>query len=180
MTPPLTPPPVGVIGAGAVGQSVAMLLAAGGWCESVRIVSRTGLSAQTLVTDLEDMCQVTASSVRAVHVTDAGQLASCEAVVVCPRGDFTNTARTDIRMASPNANIPVIAGLARKLAHYQGLVVMVTNPVDVLTRLFAEVSGCPHVYGVGSNTDTARPPHTCPPLGRAPTGRERPRDRRAR
>ncbi|WP_338058272.1 lactate/malate family dehydrogenase [Streptomyces roseifaciens] len=159
MTPPLTPPPVGavgVIGAGAVGQSVAMLLAAGGWCESVRIVSRTGLSARALVTDLEDMCQVTASSVRAVHVTDAGQLASCEAVVVCPRGDFTNTTRTDIRMAGLNANAPVIADLARKLDQYQGLVVMVTNPVDVLTRLFAEVSGCPHVYGVGSNTDTAR------------------------
>ncbi|MFF7020644.1 hypothetical protein ACFY97_06440 [Streptomyces klenkii] len=159
MTPPLTPPPVGavgVIGAGAVGQSVAMLLAAGGWCESIRIVSRTGLSALALVTDLEDMCQVTASSVRAVHVADAGQLASCEAVVVCPRGDFTNTARTDIRMAGLNANAPVIARVARKLARYQGLVVMVTNPVDVLTRLFAEVSGCPHVYGVGSNTDTAR------------------------
>ncbi|MEV4923675.1 lactate/malate family dehydrogenase [Streptomyces roseoverticillatus] len=155
MTAPLVGA-VGVIGAGAVGQSVAMLLAAGGWCESVRIVSRTGLSAQALVTDLEDMCQVTASSVRAVHVTDAGQLVSCEAVVVCPRGDFTNTARTDIRMAGLNANAPVIVGLARKLAHYQGLVVMVTNPVDVLTRLFAEVSGCPRVYGVGSNTDTAR------------------------
>ncbi|MFF4161396.1 hypothetical protein [Streptomyces sp. NPDC001678] len=154
MTPPVGA--VGVIGAGAVGQSVAMLLAAGGWCESVRIVSRTGLSAQALVTDLEDMCQVTASSVRAVHAPDAGQLTSCEAVVVCPRGDFTNTARTNIRMAGLNANAPVIASLARKLAHYQGLVVMVTNPVDVLTRLFAEVSGCPHVYGVGSNTDTAR------------------------
>ncbi|MFF4404343.1 NAD(P)-binding domain-containing protein [Streptomyces sp. NPDC001404] len=147
---------IGVIGAGAVGQSVAMLLAAEGWCESVRIVSRTGLSAQALVTDLEDMCQVTASSVRAVHVTDAGQLVSCEAVVVCPRADFTNTARTDVRMAGLNANAPVIVDLARQLAHYQGLVVMVTNPVDLLTRLFAEVSGCPYVYGVGSNTDTAR------------------------
>ncbi|MFD0386309.1 hypothetical protein ACFQ2B_39535 [Streptomyces stramineus] len=52
---------IGVIGAGAVGQGVAMLLAAGGWCESVRVVSRSGLSAQALVTDLEDMCQVIGS-----------------------------------------------------------------------------------------------------------------------
>ncbi|MFF4531515.1 hypothetical protein ACFY1P_19875 [Streptomyces sp. NPDC001407] len=147
---------IGVIGAGAVGQSVAMLLAAGGWCESVRVVSRTGLSARALVTDLEDMSQVIGSPVRAVHAAHPGQLVSCEAVVVCPRAEFINTSRTNVRMAGLNANAPVIAALARALAHYQGLVVMVTNPVDVLTRLFAEVSGCPRVYGVGSNTDTAR------------------------
>ncbi|WP_277816849.1 NAD(P)-binding domain-containing protein [Streptomyces caatingaensis] len=81
---------VGVIGAGAVGQSVAMLLAAGGWCESVWVVSRTGLSARALVTDLEDMCQITGSPVRAVHAADPGQLVSCEAVVVC-RGPSSPT-----------------------------------------------------------------------------------------
>ncbi|MEU7166980.1 hypothetical protein AB0A70_20435 [Streptomyces morookaense] len=147
---------IGVIGAGAIGQSVAMLLAAGGWCESVRVVSRTGFSARALVTDLEDMCQVTGSPVRAVHAVGPGQLVSCEAVVVCPRAEFINTSRTNVRMAGLNANAPVIASLARALAYYQGLVVMVTNPVDVMARLFAEVSGCPRVYGVGSNTDTAR------------------------
>ncbi|MEU3751171.1 NAD(P)-binding domain-containing protein [Streptomyces olivoreticuli] len=147
---------IGVIGAGAVGQSVAMLLVAGGWCESVHVVSRTGTSARSLVTDLEDMCQVTGSPVRAVHAANPGQLASCEAVVVCPRAEFINTRRTNVRMAGLNANAPVIAALATALAHYQGLVVMVTNPVDVMTRLFAEVSGCPRVYGVGSNVDTAR------------------------
>ncbi|MFF4220940.1 lactate/malate family dehydrogenase [Streptomyces nondiastaticus] len=147
---------IGVIGAGAVGQGVAMLLAAGGWCESVRIVSRTGLSARALVTDLEDMCQVTGSPVRAVHTTSPRELASCEAVVVCPRAEFVNTNRTNVRMAGLNANAPVIATLARALAHYQGLVVMVTNPVDIMARLFAEVSGCHRVYGVGTNTDSAR------------------------
>ncbi|MGW5121446.1 lactate/malate family dehydrogenase, partial [Streptomyces noursei] len=147
---------IGVIGAGAVGQSVTMLLAAGGWCESVRVVSRTGFSAQALVTDLEDMCEVIGSPVRAVHAAGPGQLATCEAVVVCPRAKFVNTSRTNVRMAGMSANAPLIASVARALAHYQGLVVMVTNPVDVMARLFAEVSDCPRVYGVGSNTDTAR------------------------
>ncbi|MFF4221982.1 NAD(P)-binding domain-containing protein [Streptomyces abikoensis] len=147
---------IGVIGAGAVGQSVAMLLAAGGWCESVRVVSRTGLSARALVTDLEDMCQVIGSPVRAVHTTSPRELVSCEAVVICTRAEFVNTDRTDVRMAGLYANAPVIAALARTLAHYQGLVVMVTNPVDIMARLFAEVSGCHRVYGVGTNTDTAR------------------------
>ncbi|OEJ21730.1 hypothetical protein AS594_39040 [Streptomyces agglomeratus] len=81
---------------------------------------------------------------------------SCDAVVVCPRAVFTNTATRDIRMAGLAANALLITALARQFTGYQGTVAMVTNPVDVLSRLFAEVSGCHRVYGVGSNTDTAR------------------------
>lgn len=36
------------------------------------------------------------------------------------------------------------------------MVLVVTNPVDIMTRLFAEESGCRRVLGVGSNTDTTR------------------------
>ncbi|MEV4431033.1 lactate dehydrogenase [Streptomyces sp. R-07] len=80
----------------------------------------------------------------------------CDAVVVSPRATFTNTATTDVRMAGLTANAPLIKALARQLTGYPGVAVMVTNPVDILTRLFAEVSGCPRVLGVGAATDTAR------------------------
>ncbi|MGW0820232.1 hypothetical protein [Streptomyces sp. NPDC002845] len=33
---------------------------------------------------------------------------------------------------------------------------MVTNPVDLMTRLFAEASGCNRVFGIGSHLDSAR------------------------
>ncbi|WP_299538092.1 hypothetical protein [uncultured Streptomyces sp.] len=33
---------------------------------------------------------------------------------------------------------------------------MVTNPVDIMPRLFAEVSGCNRVRNIGPSTDTAR------------------------
>ncbi|MGW1290161.1 lactate/malate family dehydrogenase, partial [Streptomyces sp. NPDC002586] len=44
----------------------------------------------------------------------------------------------------------------RELSHHPGTVLMVTNPVDLMTRLFAEQSGSPRVFGIGSNLDTAR------------------------
>lgn len=75
---------------------------------------------------------------------------------MCARAPFVNRARSDVRMAGLAGNARIIAALARQLAGYQGIAVMVTNPVDVLSRLFAEMSGCERVYGVGSNTDTAR------------------------
>ncbi|GGX36433.1 lactate/malate family dehydrogenase [Streptomyces chryseus] len=146
---------IGLIGAGAVGQALGALLVTSRWCDTIVVASGSGRTAAGLVTDLDDMRQVTASPVR-VRQTDPARMRSCDAVVVCPRASFTNTATTDIRMAGLTANAPLITALARQLTDYRGTVVMVTNPVDVLSRLFGEVSGCPRVYGVGSNTDTAR------------------------
>lgn len=146
---------VGLIGAGAVGQAVGTLLVAAGWCDTLMVASGSGRTAASLVTDLEDMAQVTGSPVRAVH-TDPAEMGGCDAIVMCPRAVFTNTATSDVRMAGLAANAPLIAALGRQFTGYQGVVVMVTNPVDVMTRLFAEVSGCGRVLGVGSSTDTAR------------------------
>ncbi|MEU6483566.1 lactate dehydrogenase [Streptomyces sp. NPDC046887] len=146
---------VGLIGAGAVGQTVGTLLVSSGWCDTIVVASGRGHTAAALVTDLEDMGQVTSSPVRAVQAAPAG-MGGCDALVVCPRAVFTNTATSDTRMTGLAANAPVIAALARQFVGYQGVVIVVTNPVDVMTRLFAEVSGCGTVLGVGSSTDTVR------------------------
>ncbi|MFI0980429.1 lactate dehydrogenase [Streptomyces sp. NPDC021093] len=144
-----------MIGAGAVGHTVATLLTASDWCGLVRIASGSDRSAAALVADLEDMQQVTGSPVRA-QIADVPDMADCDAVVVCPRAKFTNTARRDVRMAGLAAHAPVITALGRQLGGYTGTVIVVTNPVDVMTRLFAEASQAGRVFGVGSNTDTAR------------------------
>ncbi|MFJ8753181.1 lactate dehydrogenase [Streptomyces sp. NPDC102441] len=146
---------VGIIGAGAVGQAVGALLVSTGWCDTVLIASRHGRSADGLVTDLEDMSLLSASSVRA-HRAGPSQMGSCDAIVVCPRAQFTNARTTDVRMAGLEANGAAVRHLARELAGYTGPVLMVTNPVDIMSRLFADVSGCTRVWGVGSSTDTAR------------------------
>ncbi|MFC0843930.1 hypothetical protein ACFH04_09415 [Streptomyces noboritoensis] len=146
---------VGIIGAGAVGHTVATLLTALGWCDRLLVASGSELSATALVTDLEDMREVIGSPVRS-EIAAVPAMRVCEAVVVCPRAKFTNTANHDIRMAGLHANAPVIATLGRQLAGYDGAVVVVTNPVDVMTRLFTAASGAPRVFGVGSATDTAR------------------------
>ncbi|MFJ6463116.1 hypothetical protein ACIQM0_19095 [Streptomyces sp. NPDC091387] len=59
---------VGMIGAGAVGQSTAVLLVQERWCTRVMIAARTQESATGLVTDLEDMREITLSSVHAESI----------------------------------------------------------------------------------------------------------------
>jgi L-lactate dehydrogenase len=147
---------VGIVGAGAVGQAIATTLVASGICRRLLVASRTSEQAAALVADLDDMRHSTAAPVRPEAAHCLGDLTDCHAVVVAVRAVFTNTRTTDVRMAGAAANAPVIRALGTALHGYQGTVLVVTNPVDLMTRLLAETSGCPRVYGIGSNLDSAR------------------------
>ncbi|WP_181803109.1 lactate/malate family dehydrogenase [Streptomyces shenzhenensis] len=148
-------PAVGVIGSGAVGQAVAGALVASGLCDRLLVTSRTFEQAKALADDLDDMRAALGSPVSPSAV-DVAELRACAAVVVAVRAQFTNTRTTDVRMGGAQVNAPVIRSLAGRFAGYSGTVLVVTNPVDLLTRLFAEVSACPRVFGIGSGLDTAR------------------------
>lgn len=146
---------VGVVGAGAVGQAVAMALVAAGFCERLIIASRTLEQATSMAADLDDMRLALGSPTRPHAATTAG-LRDCHVVVVAARARFTNTNDTDIRMGGGTANGLIIIELALALRGFGGAVVMVTNPVDLMSRLFAEMSGIRRVLGIGSNLDSAR------------------------
>jgi L-lactate dehydrogenase len=148
-------PAVGVIGTGAVGQAVTGALVASGLCDRLLVASRTIEQAAALVDDLDDMRAALGSPVRPAPA-EVEELRACAAVVVAVRAQFANKRTTDVRMGGAQANAPVIRSLAGQLAGYPGTVLVVTNPVDLLTRLFAEVSGCPRVFGIGSGLDSAR------------------------
>lgn len=145
---------VGIVGAGAVGQTAAASLVATGLPAHLLVVSRQPDKVRGLVADLQDLAHTTGHAV--VEAGEVADLHGCDAVVVALRSDFTNNAVRDIRRAGATANAPAIGALAQELAGYQGTVVVVTNPVDLMARRFADVSGCPRVFGIGSNLDSAR------------------------
>ncbi|WP_200307659.1 lactate/malate family dehydrogenase [Streptomyces adelaidensis] len=146
---------IGVIGAGAIGQTVAATLVASALPGRLLVASRLLDQAHALVADLDDMRQATGSPVRP-EAREVADLADCAAVVLAARASFTNTHTNDVRMGGAMANAPVVSALATALRGYTGTVLVVTNPVDQMSRLFAEISGCPRVYGIGSNLDSAR------------------------
>lgn len=75
-------------------------------------------------------------------------------VVAAGRGG----AADETRLQLLQSNARIIAELGHRFSEYQGIVVIVTNPVDVLTRVFHEASGLPaeRVIGTGTTLDTAR------------------------
>ncbi|UZI29445.1 lactate/malate family dehydrogenase [Streptomyces sp. VB1] len=151
----MTGPVVGVIGAGAVGQALATGLVSVALAERLVVVSRRQEQARGLVADLQDLALSVRSRTQ-VEAGDTADLNACDAVVVTLRTDFTNTNARDIRRGGARANAPAVTTLATELRGYPGAVLVVTNPVDLMARRFAQVSACARVYGIGSNLDSAR------------------------
>ena len=58
-----------------------------------------------------------------------------------PRGEAGGPARSRLELLRENA--AVVSDIARKAQGCRGTIVIVTNPVDVLTRVMTEVSGLP-------------------------------------
>jgi L-lactate dehydrogenase len=94
----------------------------------------------------------TTATVRAVAVDD--MLETDALVVAAGRGGKPGESRLDLL----RDNAKILRDLGTRLRGYRGLVVVVTNPVDVLTYVVAESSGLPpeRVIGTGTMLDTAR------------------------
>lgn len=82
-------------------------------------------------------------------------------VVTAGRGGRSDETRLDLL----RDNASTIRSIGERLAGFGGIIVVLTNPVDVLTHVMCEASGLPaaRVLGTGTMLDTARLRHA---LGR--------------
>jgi L-lactate dehydrogenase len=144
---------VGVVGTGWVGASVAISTLHGGFASELLLADVRHEVAEGEAMDLAQGASFyTTASVRAVAVDDI--LDTDALVVAAGRGGKPNESRLDLL----RDNARILRELGTKLRGYRGLVVVVTNPVDVLTYVVAESSGLPpeRVMGTGTMLDTAR------------------------
>jgi L-lactate dehydrogenase len=144
---------VGVVGTGWVGASVAISTLHGGFASELLLADLRHDVAEGEAMDLaHGAAFYTTASVRAVPVDE--MLGTDAIVVAAGRNGKPNESRLDLL----RDNAKILRELGAKLRDYRGLVVVVTNPVDVLTYVVAESSGLPpeRVMGTGTMLDTAR------------------------
>ncbi|MFL5618652.1 MAG: L-lactate dehydrogenase [Gemmatimonadaceae bacterium] len=144
---------VGVVGTGWVGASVAISTLHGGFASELLLADARREVAEGEAMDLAHGASFyTTASVRAVPIDD--MLDTDALVVAAGRGGKPNESRLDLL----RDNARILRDLGAKLRGYRGLVVVVSNPVDVLTYVVAESSGLPpeRVIGTGTMLDTAR------------------------
>jgi L-lactate dehydrogenase len=151
-----SPTRIGIIGLGRVGASAAASVLHFGITEELLLHDLRGELAEGEAMDLAHgmsflpRALVKAASLEEIRGTDA---------VVVAAGKSGTANQTRLELAKENAAI--VRNIAKTLAGYPGIVVVVTNPVDVLTFEFARTSGLPveRVLGTGTLLDTARMRH---------------------
>lgn len=144
---------VGIVGMGWVGSSIAIS------------ALHSGIPGQLLLADIKpDLAEGEAmdlahgasfyppADVRAADVSD---MRDADAVIITAgRGGRPGETRLDLL----RDNARIMREIAGELAGARGLLIIVSNPVDVLTHVAAEASGLPpsRVIGTGTMLDTAR------------------------
>lgn len=144
---------VGIIGMGWVGTSVAISTLHAGVAQEVLLNDVREEVAEGEAMDLAHGASFyPAASVRTASID---QMADCDAVVIAAgRGGRPGESRLDLL----RDNAAILRAITARLRGLRGLLVVVTNPVDVLTWVATDASGLPpeRVIGTGTMLDTAR------------------------
>jgi malate dehydrogenase len=149
---------VAVIGAGNVGASAALYIAERGLAD-VTLIDRPEMEGmpQGKALDMEEAAQLWHKGVRMNGANDLSAVRGCDVVVMTagfPRKP--GMSRSDLLKA--NADIVKPAAEAVKQHAPNAIVVVVTNPLDVMAWYFSHVSGFPRerVIGMAGILDSAR------------------------
>lgn len=147
---------VGIIGAGHVGADTAFSLVTQGLCDVLVLIDQDEKKAAAQALELRDMASLTASRT-AVIANDYSALGDADVVVIAvgPK-TLLKQDRLDELVETRDAVHEAIPQLMA--SGFNGVIVNITNPCDVITQIVQHTSGLPktQVFGTGTSLDTAR------------------------
>ncbi len=147
---------VAIVGCGLVGSSTAFSLVTQGVCDEVLLIDRNPEKAVGEVLDLRDTIMYLNRNVRVT----AGDYALCQDadLVVITAGPPPRPGQT--RLDTLEAGAEIVSSIVKPImkSGFQGIFIVVSNPVDILSFLVYQLSGLPknQVIGTGTSVDTAR------------------------
>jgi malate dehydrogenase len=147
---------VTVVGAGHVGASLAQMIVQDGAADAVLCDIAEGVP-QGKALDLSEACPLWGSSSSVVGTNDYADTAGSDVVVVTagfPRKP--GMSRDDLLAANAKVVADVVENTAKRSP--RAVIIVVTNPMDVMTQLSLKVSGFEpsRVMGMGGILDSAR------------------------
>ena len=146
---------VGVVGAGMVGSAAANALMLRGAASEVILIDR---NAERAVAEAEDILHATPFAyITSIRAGDYGDLAGAGAVIIAAG---VNQQPGETRLELLDRNAAVFAEVVPRVlgAAPDTVLVVATNPVDVMTQVATRIAGLPpeRVIGSGTILDTAR------------------------
>ena len=146
---------VSVIGAGFVGSTTAYTLMMKGIASEIVLIDVAAEKAEGEALDIKQGVPF-APNVK-VYSGDYSATAGSDLVIITAG---TNQKPGETRLDMVSRNAAIMTGIAGEIAKYapNAIALIIANPVDVMARVFEEVSGFPRkrVIGSGTNLDSAR------------------------
>jgi L-lactate dehydrogenase len=150
---------VGIVGSGMVGATAAYSLVMRGVGREVVLVDR---DKERAIAEAEDIYHaVPFAGALNIHSGDYEDLAGCRVVIIAAGVSQKSDNETRLQLLGRNANIfgQIVPEIVRNAP--EAILVVATNPVDVMTHItakFAQDQGVPstRVIGSGTTLDTAR------------------------
>ena len=149
---------LGVIGLGHVGAHVAYALAVQGIADELILVDQNEKKLSSEVQDLRDAAAYLPHRVT-VRAGGFQELGVCDVIVNCV-GRIELLRGSHDRLTEMDYTIPAVRGYAHKIrgSGFDGVLINITNPCDIVTRELALELGLPRgrVFGTGTGLDTSR------------------------
>lgn len=149
---------IGIIGIGYVGAHVLYTLALQGLADEFVLID---LNEKKAASDLQDVfdCAVYLPHPVSLSVGDFSDLGDCD-LIINSVGKIDLLREGHNRLTEMGFNIPAVIGYADKIrkSGFDGILVNISNPCDIITRELALRLQLPkgHVFGTGTGLDTAR------------------------
>ena len=146
---------VAIIGTGNVGASIAYALTIRDLAREIILINRTESRAQGEALDIQHgIPYMGMSSVRSGDYSDCN---NCDLIIITTgRKRQVGESRLDLA----KDNVAIIGGIVSEIKPYynRGVILVVANPVDILTYKCAEMMDLPdgRVFGTGNILDTSR------------------------
>ncbi|MFE3644954.1 malate dehydrogenase [Streptomyces sp. NPDC059169] len=148
---------IGIIGAGRVGSAIANAMARRGYGGNAILFDRGLARAEGQAWDTDDAIPFTSSQMSIRPTSNLGDMSEADVIAITV-GYTDPQAKTRLTLAQKTA--PIVREVVERLddASLDAVLLVVSNPVDVMTRVAVETSRRPEslVLGTGTVNDTAR------------------------
>lgn len=146
---------ISIIGAGSVGATTAYTLMLKNLVSEIVLIDINKKKAEGEARDIDDCLSFTETSeIRTGDYNDARD----SDIIILTAGVAQKPGETRLVLADKNKEIT--KSIFREIGELKStcIVVVITNPVDVITHTVQEISGLPHnqVFGTGTSLDSAR------------------------
>ncbi|MCQ2316277.1 MAG: L-lactate dehydrogenase [Bacteroidales bacterium] len=146
---------VAIVGTGNVGASIAYALTIRNIAREIVLINRTESKAIGEALDIQH--GIPYMGISAVRAGSYADCANCDLIIITTG---RNRKACETRLNLVKDNVEIIESVANQIKQYytRGVILMVANPVDILTAKCTEMMGLPdgRVFGTGNILDTSR------------------------